>query len=368
MARRDRPLVLITGYPALTARKLFVHVLEAEPETDVALVVLDKFLPLAAEQIEALPPQKRTRVTILEGDAAAMDLGLSGSEYRDLAGGVTRVHHTASVNYLGADEDAAEYTNVQGAIETVELGRACERLECIVHHSTAHVSGDRAGIVFEHELDAGQSFRNVVHQTRMKAELVMRRAMTELPIAVVRPTLMVGDSITGEAERFDGPYVLVMMVLGIPRDMAFPLPRDVDNPLDIVPVDFVVKAAHHIGLSKRAPGLTFHLTSSEQLNARAVLDRIAEAGGRRTARSFISSQVASALLRTPGLVKLMREPRALLEQLSCAARYDSTNARRILAGTGIECPPLASYVDTWVAAVQQQLSERAAEAAEPLRT
>jgi thioester reductase-like protein len=293
---------------------------------------------------------------VLEGDAAAIDLGLSGAEFRDLAATVTRIHHAAHVSYLGADPDDAAYANVQGAAEIVELGRACDRLERIVHHSTAQVSGDRTGVVLEHELDVGQSFRNPVLATRMTAERVMRRAMPELPIAVVRPTLLVGDSITGETQRLDGPYVLVAMVLGMPGDMPFPLPRDVDNPLDIVPVDYVAKAAHAIGRHRDASGKTFHLTSSEQLNARDVLDLIAQAGGRRTRKSFISANLASAFLRTPGLAKLMREPRALLEQLSCGARYDAANTRALL-GAELSCPPLSSYVDTWVTAVQQQWTQ-----------
>src|SRR4030095_6639744 len=109
-------------------------------------------------------------------------------------------------------------------------------------------------------------------ESRRKAEKVMRRAMPDLPITVVRPTMLVGDSSTGEADRFDGPYLLVILLLGVPGDMPVPLPTGSDNPLDIVPVDYVVRAAHHIGLHPESPGLTVHLTSSENLTARAVFD------------------------------------------------------------------------------------------------
>ncbi|RLB58561.1 MAG: oxidoreductase [Deltaproteobacteria bacterium] len=351
-------VVLVTGYPRLPARRLVAHILDHEPDTQVVLVVLDKLLESARLRLAELDQPLRRRVQLLEGDAAAMDLGLSGAEYRALAATVTRIHHLAHVSYVGVERQTAEYTNIQGAVEMVELGRAADRLTRIIHHSTAHVSGDRTGIVYEHELDEGQGFYSVVHETRMKAELVMRRAMMELPISVVRPTMLVGDSVTGQADRFDGPYLLVMLVLGLPGDMAVPLPDPGDNLLDIVPVDYVVRAAHAIGLHSDAASRTFHLASHEEVSAQQVFDMIARAGGRRTRRTFIPTQLASAVLRTPGIERLVHEPRAFMQQLTCTARYNTRNTRRFLRDSGVDCPPLESYVNTWVSAVQQHLRRR----------
>jgi thioester reductase-like protein len=347
-------VVLITGFPRLGARKLLMHVLEVEPGARVAMVVLPKLVAEAAAWIEALPAVERLRITVLEGDAAAMDLGLSGREWKELAAAVTRIHHLAHVSYVGADRATAHHVNVHGAIEIVELARNAPRLACLVHHSTAHVSGDRKGVVREEELDEGQAYHSPMQETRMIAEKVMRRAMADLPVAVVRPTMLVGDSGTGEVERLDGPYLLAMLVLGMPGDFSLPLPSPGDNPLDIVPVDYVVRAAHAIGRSPEARGKTFHLASHEELTARQVFDLIAHAGGRKVStKSVLPTQVASAILRrAPGIERLVQEPRAFLQQLSVTARYDTRNARAILEPAGISCPPLASYVDTWVKAVQ----------------
>ena len=181
-------VVLITGYPGLQARKLTQWVLSAEPASRVVLVILEALRERAVRFIDQLEPALRDRIDILLGDAAAIDLGLSGAEYRELATRVTRIHHVAHVSYVGVDADTAAYTNIQGAVEAVELARSAERLSCLVHHSTAHVSGDRRGVVSEDELGQGQGFHSVVQETRMKAELVVRRAMDDVPIAVVRPS------------------------------------------------------------------------------------------------------------------------------------------------------------------------------------
>ncbi len=358
----DADYILVTGYPGLQARKLVEHVLASEQGTRFALVVLPRLTEAAERHLARLAPAERARVEVLEGDAAAIDMGLSGSELRAIARRVTRIHHMAYVSYVAVDHDTAKWVNVQAAIEAVEVAKCCDALRCLVHHSTAHVSGDRDGTVYEEELDEGQGFHSVVQETRMTAELVMRRAMREVPIAVVRPTMMVGDSETGEADRLDGPYLLVMLLLGLPGDMAVPLPTGSDNPLDIVPVDYVVKAARHIGLQREATSRTFHLAASDGLTGQQVFDMIARAGGRRAARSIIPSQVAAALFRTPGVARFVHEPRALVQQLATKARYDTRQAQRILAASGIVCPPFESYVSTLVATVQERFAERQAAA------
>jgi thioester reductase-like protein len=285
-------------------------------------------------------------------------MGLAGAELRALAPEVDRIHHVAHVNYLGVERAQAELANVRAAAEAVEVARECPKLRCLVHHSTAGVCGDRQGLVREEELDVGQTFRSVIHQTRMRGEKVMRRASSSLPIAVVRPTTLVGDSGSGEADHFDGPYLLVMLILGLPGDMAVPLPRPGDTPVNIVPVDFVARAAHVIAHHPDAPGRTFHLASRERLTARELFTLVAQAGGRRTAKSTIPTQLARVLLRTPGVDRLLNRPHELLQQFGSPVVFDTTNADAILGPAGVRCPPLASYVDTLVSAVQEHIRQR----------
>lgn len=359
-------VVLLTGLPSLYARKMLEQLLSAEPRALVYAVVPARSSAQAAAQVKALAERAelqgvrnlQDRVVLLEGEVSAMDLGLSGAEVRQLAREVDRIHHVAHTSAVGADRKAATALNVTGTAEVIELGRAAGSLRCLVHHSTAMVAGDRRGAVYEDELDCGQGFRSVIEETRMRAEQIARRAMREVPIAVVRPTTLVGDSVTGEVDRLDGLYLLVVLVIAAPAEIAIPLPGRGDAPLNIVPLDFVVRAAHAIGRDPGAPGRTFHLADAHPLSARRVFELVARASGRRTARSHIPSNVAKALLRAPGIERLMRSPRAFVEQLMTQVRYDTRNADQILAGTDIACPPFESYVDALVRAVEDRLRER----------
>lgn len=351
--------VVVTGYPNIQARKLLAVVLEQQPESMVSLVVLQRLLEDARSHLARLTPAARARVRVFEGDAAAIDMGLSGAEFRDLASDASLIHHVAHASWIGLDKKTAEYCNVRGAVEAVELARNSPQLRCLVHHSTALVSGDRTGVVYEAELDVGQGFHSEVQRSRMKAETVMRRAMPELPIAVVRPSTLVGDSLTGEVDRFDGPHLLVMMLLGLPRGASAPLPAANDNPFDIVPVDYAVRVAHAIGQNPDAAGGTYHVVSAEKMSARAVFECVAQAGGRRASRRSIPSQTLDAMMRTPGVARLLRQPSALFRQLAHGARYDDSETHALLGGaTVLGCPPLSAYVENWVAAVAEHLAER----------
>lgn len=357
-------VVLLTGFPSFAARRMCEELLftdgPGQRKTLVHAIVRSKFKGEAAKALDALSLEQRARVNLIDGDAAAMDLGLSGEEFRKLAHEVDRIHHVAQVTYLGVDAKTAEHVNVAGAREILELAEACTELECLVFHSTAHVSGDREGRVFEDDLKAGQRFRNVVEETKGRAEKIVRAAMGRVPIAVVRPSIVVGDSTTGEVDRFDGPYLLILLLLTSPPEFALPLPGRGDAPLNLVPIDYVVRAARAIGLDARAVGKTFHLVDPSPLAARRVFELVARTAGRPEPRGFIPAHLTRVLLRTPGLDRFARSPRALLQTFGTDVTYDHANTDAILAGTDLRCPPFESYVDRLVSYVQLRLREKRA--------
>jgi nucleoside-diphosphate-sugar epimerase len=311
--------------------------------------------------LEELPEKDRGRVLLASGDAAAIDFGLSGAEYKSLAGEVTRIHHCAQVTNLGTDRTAAARINIDAAREAIEFATCCSALECLVFYSAAHVAGDRTGVVREDDLKAGQSFRNVVEETKARAEKLMRAAMSRVPVAVVRPSTVVGDSRTGEVDRFDGPSLLILLVVASPPDLALPLPGRGDERLNLVPIDWVVRASVAIGRDPRAVGRTFHLVDPRPPTARQFFELVARAGGRRGPRGSIPTHLAKALLRAPGLDRIANGPRALLDALTTPVVYDARNADELLLSLRVgDCPPLETYVDKLVEYVQEHVRKRRA--------
>lgn len=350
---------LVTGFPSFRGRKMVEQLLD-HPRRLVYAIVHDKLAELARQFVGHLPETVRERLVLYSGDAASIDLGLSGAEYRELAARVERVHHVAQVTYPGVARKVAESVNIGAMQEVIEFGRVCDRLKSVVVHSSAQISGNRTGLVLEEELSSGQSFRSVVEETLARAEKIARAHMGELPISVVRPTQIVGDSRTGEVDRFDGPYLLMLLILNAPQDFPVLLPARGDTPMNLVPINYVVQAAERIGMSPQAIGKTFHLADPRPLTVRHVFQLVAQSGGKRLPGGFIPSRLTKALLSTPGVNLVSKSPKAFVDQITTPVRYDTRNTDDVLAGSSIECPPFESYVDALVAFVRQRVEEKRA--------
>jgi thioester reductase-like protein len=351
--------VLLTGFPSLLARTVCAELVQSDPRTRVHALVRPRSTKDVDGFLRDLAPDQRKRVNIVEGDASAIDFGLSGAEFKALAAEVTRIHHCAQLSHLAVDLKGAERVNVGAAREAIEFASCCTKLSSLVFHSTAYVSGDRTGVVHEADLKAGQAFRNIVEETTARAEKLMRAAMTTLPVTVVRPATIVGDSRTGEVDRFDGPYLLIVLVVTSPPDIALPLPGRGDAPLNLVPIDWVAQAAVAIGRDRRARGRTFHLVDPKPLTTRRVFEIVAKAGGRPGPRGSIPANIAKAVLRAPGLERITKSPRALLETLTTPVTYDAANANELFAALGVAaCPPFESYADKLVDYVKTHVRRR----------
>jgi nucleoside-diphosphate-sugar epimerase len=242
----------------------------------------------------------------------------------------------------------ARRVNVSGTRTVLDLARDCGRLERIVHWSTAMVSGDRRGTFYEEDLDAGQKFHNDYERTKYEAEQLVRAAMHQLPITVLRPGIIVGDSQTGEIDKLDGPYYLMVLIATNASGLRLPLLGRGEAPLHLVPIDYVIEAAWHVVRSEGAAGKTFHLVDPAPMSAREVFEGVAEHAHTEKPRGHIPRPLARAVLRSPGLARLGRGPRAFVDVLDHPVHYDQTNTANALAGTTVRCPPLSEYLATLV--------------------
>ncbi|HEU4732522.1 MAG TPA: SDR family oxidoreductase, partial [Kofleriaceae bacterium] len=258
------------------------------------------------------------------------------------------IHHLAGIYFMGVDEETARRVNVVGTRTVIDLARDANRLERVVHWSTVMVSGDRKGTFYEDDLEAGQKFRNAYERTKYEAERLVRAAMRQLPITVVRPGIIVGDSHTGEIDTLDGPYYLMVLIATNASRVRLPLLGKSAAPLHLVPIDYVVRAAWQVARGETAAGKTFHLVDPSPMPARAVFEAVAEHAHTEKPRGHIPRPLARAVLRTPGISRLGRGPLAFLDLLDHPVLYDQTNTQQALAGTGVRCPPLAEYLPVLV--------------------
>jgi thioester reductase-like protein len=365
---KKKRTILVTGYPGFIGKCLVRKLIETEPHSNYFLLVQEKFVKDAQKYIRSLTHKKLNNVNILTGDIADMHLGLSSDELQLLTRKVTDIYHLAAISYLGVPASSMWRVNVQGTVNLLEMAEEMNRLKRFNHVSTCYVSGSREGVITESELDAGQAFRNNYESTKFEAEKKVRKASSSLPISIFRPSIVVGDSKTGEIGRFDGPYYLGMLLASSPVSVPLPLPGKGDAPLHMVPTDYVIDAMYYLSTHPKAVGLTFHIVDPNPLAARSVYELVAARSGKKAPRLRLSAALTKTLLKIPGLEKVSRAHRQAIDYVNTMAFYNSSNTEELLRDSGIHCPRFEEYIDNLMSYVKAiyKAKKREDEAYDPL--
>jgi lysylphosphatidylglycerol synthetase-like protein (DUF2156 family)/nucleoside-diphosphate-sugar epimerase len=90
-----------------------------------------------------------------------------------------------------------EQVNIEGTRNALALARRWN-VERYFHISTAYVAGIHDGVVQEDELLPNPVFRNPYEETKYRGEQLVRAS--DLPWIVIRPSILLGDSRTGECD------------------------------------------------------------------------------------------------------------------------------------------------------------------------
>jgi thioester reductase-like protein len=362
--------VLVTGAAGFAAQRMAAKILDADADAQVTLLCHEREIEAVQGFAHGLPGDQGRRVRVVLGAPQAIDLGMSGNDFREVAESITCIHHMhmhklmhrAGPENARASADALRRARVGGTRHVIELAAACPRLRRLCHWSSVHVAGKRKGVVLEEELDEGQSFHSAFEEMQCEAEKLARSAQQRLPVTVLRPGVIVGDSHSGAIDHvdghFDGPYSLMILIVRNPTQVHLPLPGRGAAPLHLVPIDFVIDAAHALSRDERAAGRTFHLVDCNPLPARRVYELVAEHARTALPRGFIPAGIARTLLRTPGLERLARAPRAFVDAFDHQVFFNSRHATELLLEHGIRCPPFDSYVHNLLRYLRETLAER----------
>jgi long-chain acyl-CoA synthetase len=355
--RGDGSGILLTGATGFLGGEVLARLLE-DPDRPIYALIRAESQAAADERLagvlDSLGIDPDGRVTAIAGDVTEPLLGMDTRRRAMLAESTGRIIHcAASVSFTLGLEESREI-NVAGTRRMLDLAEFCARvgggLDSFVHVSTAYVGGTHPEPFSEADLEVGQGFRNAYEQSKFEAEVEVSRRATTLPVQVVRPSIVVGDSRTGWTSSFNVVYgPLKAFERG-----AFPvLPARASSPVDIVPVDYVADA---IVALAGWPRTTFNLTAGSKASAVGEIVELASAAAGRKAPRIVPpglyrKAVQPLLMRTGSAARrrALQRSEVYFPYFSIEGGFEAENTRAALAPHGIEPPPLRAYFDRLMA-------------------
>jgi long-chain acyl-CoA synthetase len=239
--------VLLTGGTGFIGMEVLARLLAREE--DVVVLVrgdADRRLQATLDLLGVPEPQRRHARAV----AADLEAPLPRRGLDDVH---AIVHAAASIEFT-LPLEAARAINVEGTSRVLRLAEGLPHLRRLVHVSTAYVAGRHEGVFRERQLNAGQAFRNTYEQTKLEAEELVHAA--QLPAAIARPSIVMGESTTGWTPAFN---VLYWPLRAFARGLITAVPARPEARVDIVPVDYVADGLVRL-LDTDARG-AFHLVA-----------------------------------------------------------------------------------------------------------
>ena len=340
--------LLLTGFPGFLGSALLPRLLARREGVRAICLVQPQHMAAAKRRVretEVVHPHTLHRVELIAGDITAPDLGTDPAAHGVLEE-VNEVWHLAAIYDLTVAQGVARRVNVEGTARILEFCATRPQFSRLQYVSTCYVSGRYQGEFTEDALDEGQTFLNHYESTKFEAELLVRKAMADgLPTTVYRPGIVVGDSRTGETQKYDGPYFLAAFLRRQLRMAVVPAVGAVDRVrVSLVPSDFVIEAMDQLSVLDRSVGRTFALTDPNPPTVRQLVDVFARHLGKRVIWLPLPLRVTRAVLGSvPGLERLLGIPAEGLDYFASPTTYSTANTVAFLARTGVECPSFESY-------------------------
>jgi thioester reductase-like protein len=355
--------ILLTGATGFLGMDALARLLEREEAIAVLVRARDDAGARARlAQMLALvydePPAAAARIRVVRGDLLEPGLGLSARDREWLIGSVDRIVHCAASISFELSLREARAINVRGVERVIGLAREIAEggtLRRLVHVSTAFVSGRHAGEFGEDDLDVGQRFRNTYEYSKYEAERLLRR--TEgLPLAVARPSIVVGHSVSGWTSAFN---VLYWPMRAFERGLLEEVPARADSIVDFVPIDYVTDGIVALLDDESAHG-TYNLVAGERaLSAGELVALYSSLTGRPPVRfaALADDAVAGERGASDSGVPDSGGPgsgvpaggETFVPYFDVRCRFGDERARGLLVRTGIEKPEPSDYLGGLIA-------------------
>lgn len=358
---KKKKRIFLTGATGSIGRNLLFKIIEEDPDSIILLLIRAENQDKAKQRISTILKEKFVesyneildkRILVLCGNLSNERFGFTSEKFIKISSSITHIIHcAANVNFNNSIESARKI-NLFGTKQVIRLGIEAVKsgkLQKIAHISTAYVSGSNDGLIYENDNRKPKAFSNTYEQSKYETEEFIKRHMKKLPLIILRPSIVIGDSKTGKTCSFNVLYSPLKM---IQKDCLKYIPGRKKSMIDIVPIDFVTDAAYHIiFFANKEANRIFHLTSGIRSSPKVgevvkyATDFFNENKNTRHRVKFLSPLFIKLMKRTlPNKTsRILNLIDAYIPYVSRSRVFDNTNTLEALKSTEIKLPNFNEY-------------------------
>lgn len=271
-----------------------------------------------------------TKLIIMAGDLARPRLGLSSADYA-LAQTARNYYHLGAIQGFGLDKTVAETINVGGTKSMFALAKGSSRLNRFVL-----VSGFRLKVY----LDRGISPDNIqghYEASKVRADLWVREtaASENIPVTYVHPSVVLGDSQSGETTQFGMNFFTTLEDLY--RGNVPAIPGSPQHWLPMTTVDYVAAFMARIPELDWSVGQDFTILDEETPPLGKLLQQAAAVMRVKAPSRYVPIPLLTFLLKA-GLGKITGQDAEALSFIDTIS-YDVASANQAAAEMGLTTPP-----------------------------
>ena len=210
-----------------------------------------------------------SNVALIKGDITHPDIFASEDDKSMLINNMDIIIHAAALYDIKASYSDLYLHNVLGTQNVLSFIKKSKKLRSFYYVSTIAVADENSYYLDEYSLPKRKTFSDFYSQTKYAAEKLVRDISLNIPVRILRPGIIVGNSQTGAMEKIDGPYYFIEAFKKLRPVLKFtPFMLFAFNPntkIPMIPVDhcagciksLILKDDHSMNLK------TYHLISDE---------------------------------------------------------------------------------------------------------
>jgi nucleoside-diphosphate-sugar epimerase len=255
----------------------------------------------------------------VRGDLTQLGLGIDRDDYDNLAEQVDTVIHAAAITDFAAGARATAGMNIAG---TENILRFTKDAGASLHYiSTAFI--DRSELTRDSRGEAAANPADYLNSKRAAEQLVLDSGS---PATIVRPSVVIGDSATGETVRFQGLHMLGWAVLKNTLPM---LPLDPTDRIDFIPQDILARAIARLVDGEITGGEFWITAGAAALTTRQMFDVVIATGRELgidiVTPRYVAPEMIDRLIRPVFIESLPKMARRQFDDLlAMAALFSST--------------------------------------------